>query len=92
MVEHTKTPWRVGRNGGDDAVFSGNRVVAMCDTDTNAERVDKANAAFIVRACNCHAELVEALARCEAMVSTDQGPPNWDWVRSVLKTARVATP
>jgi hypothetical protein len=62
MAEHTKTPWRLGRNCGEDTVFSGNRVVAMCDTDVNAPQVDKANAAFIIRACNSHGDLMLALA------------------------------
>jgi hypothetical protein len=30
------------------------------------------------------AELLSALKRCEAMVSSDQGPPNWDWIREVI--------
>lgn len=35
-------------------------------------------------------DLLEALQRCEAMVSTDQGPPNWDWVREVISKATAA--
>ncbi len=36
------------------------------------------------------AELLQALKRCEAMVSTDQGPPNWDWVREVISKAEAS--
>jgi hypothetical protein len=56
MVDHTKTPWRlVGR-------------ATIRDEDgwiaTVERRNRDANAAFIVRAVNCHAELVEALEAC----------------------------
>lgn len=32
-------------------------------------------------------ELIAALKRCEEMVSTDNGPPNWDWIREVIAKA-----
>lgn len=96
MAEHSKTPWRLGKNGGDDTVFAGNRVVAMCDTDVNAPHVDKANAAFIVRAVNCHAELVAAL---ELLVADVAGYETWqrpchavDVAKSALAKARGETP
>jgi hypothetical protein len=37
-------------------------------------------------------ELYEALQRALDMVDTDYGPPNWDWIRGVLKKARGETP
>lgn len=32
-------------------------------------------------------KLLGALKRCEAIVSTDLGPPSWDWIRSVIADA-----
>ncbi len=36
-------------------------------------------------------DMLEALVRCEEMVSTDKGPPDWDWVRSIIAKALGAT-
>ena len=33
-------------------------------------------------------DLYEALERCLQMITTPNGPPDWDWVRSVLAKAR----
>lgn len=86
MAENSKLPWRLGRNGGDDTVFSGNDVVAMCDTDTNSKR-DKANAAFIVRACNSFEALVAALEYCRPFVNGDTGA-----IDAILAKAKGETP
>ena len=63
-IKHTPTPWRIGRNGTDYCVFAGeDGLVADCDTSDDAcgNKTDIANAAFIVRACNSHQALVDAL-------------------------------
>ena len=68
QVAHTPTPWRVAPSGG----ISGNGEIVVCnDIPTLIECEEKpitdgfgrasANAEFIVRAVNSHAELVEAL-------------------------------
>ena len=61
---HTKTPWRIGRNGADYCVFAGDeKFIADCDRsdDMDGSPEDIANAAFIVRAVNSHAALVATL-------------------------------
>jgi hypothetical protein len=66
-MEHTKTPWRVGRKGG--AVVADEPVPEMGGSDDVeyygghmvAESLVPRNTAFIVRACNAHEQLVEAL-------------------------------
>ena len=99
MTGYSKTPFYIG----DDGWFVDCPFIPIMCGDTKIAEVlpkdgeglsteDRLKASFIVNAMNCHAGLVEALARCEAMVSTDQGPPNWDWIRSVLKKARGETP
>ena len=89
-MSHTPTPW--DRDEGDFTIYSLEDSSEIASMTSDDAVLDDANAAFIVRACNSFDDLVAALARCEAMVSTDQGPPNWDWIRSVLKNARGETP
>jgi hypothetical protein len=55
-MEHTKLPWKISEDENDD-VFG---ICAMF-ADESAE----ANAEFIVRACNSHYELLEALKEAE---------------------------
>ena len=56
-MSHTKTPWHVGYIGEDEfrreVIFDENHGQV-------AEVLEKANAAFICRAANCHDQLVEA--------------------------------
>jgi hypothetical protein len=79
MTKHTKTPWAIHRydrpSGG--IAISGpdtdkiNAFVATAFADLRSIEEAEANAAFIVRAVNCHAELVEALeALCEKCAET----------------------
>ena len=56
-MEHTPTPWKISTITADE-VSSEKGVVCECFGVTQEEEF--ANAAFIVRACNAHDELVEA--------------------------------
>jgi hypothetical protein len=60
--EHTPTPWEdgTGDNGNDAWVFARGAAVADCDLYSDRDR-NKANAEFIIRAANCHDELLAAL-------------------------------
>lgn len=66
--KHTPTPWKAIEHENKNA-FEGNIVItpndmndAVCTVWTcDTEEETQANAAFIVRACNSHAALVEAL-------------------------------
>jgi hypothetical protein len=75
MAEHSKTPWQVGEDDGFascpfipievDLEGGGSVVVAEVQPtgiDIDIDDEARANAAFIVRAVNCHEELVKALS------------------------------
>jgi hypothetical protein len=57
-AEHTPTPW----TASEDSVFAKRHCLAICDTDIYPPAENRANAAFIARACNSHEELVAAAA------------------------------
>lgn len=65
-VKHTPRPWKLGKNDGNivqhiyDA--DGTWIAYTRSPDAMPCEVTTANADFIVRACNSHYELVEALA------------------------------
>lgn len=72
MTAHTPLPWRLGSTKKDGMAFSREietslmghctvgHTVAPSSSEAMIERAE-ANAAFIVRACNSHYELLEAL-------------------------------
>ena len=68
MNEHTPTPWRATDMPGFASVaeFETGRLVAGCDASYRELIECKANAAFIVTACNNHAALVAALELAES--------------------------
>lgn len=75
MSKHTATPYRIGKNG---AIVSDEPVIGMSGSDAVdyygghciAESVTPKNAAFIVTACNCHYDLLEALQMAAELVKT----------------------
>lgn len=71
-VAHSPLPWRVGV-GDERLVFAADASsVAHCDLHGRALKDDDiANAALIVKAVNCHQELVEALRDSVAVLSGD---------------------
>ncbi len=73
MTQPTKGPWKAGPRNTFDSIpiYCENPsipplayVVKLVDNDTQ-----RANAAFIVRACNSHEELLEALRHVEENLS-----------------------
>lgn len=69
---HTPTPWIVSSPDAGETITilhdqGDGYGVAVCSMDTTNNR-DEQNAAFIVRACNSHAALVEALTHARALV------------------------
>ncbi len=67
-VTHTPGPWFVGKKGRTGArVFSTQHGV---DGIVCAQIENRANAAFIVRACNSHNALVDV---CECLAATPDG-------------------
>lgn len=64
---HTPLPWKASDSG--TGIWSAgeplgkNKIIAICSSDAVSRPKDEntANAAFILRACNSHYELLEAL-------------------------------
>lgn len=96
-TEHSKLPWRVSGEAANAYVRisdSTNYTVAHTPWSSCIGR-DGADAEFIVRACNSHYELVEALKACEDTLSelltggaesltTDMLRSDYDLARSAL--------
>lgn len=60
-MTHTPTPWHTADNMDIDIYASGFRIAIMKGGEI---RRDKANAAFIVAACNAHEKMLETLKLC----------------------------
>ena len=67
MSAHTPTPWRLSPRVNDERV-SCNFDSVHGDGHNICNVVPEGDAAFIVRACNSHAQLVEALIRARRQV------------------------
>lgn len=76
MTEHSMLPWRVVDHAWDASsiVSAEDYSIATLSVEDNEETADAeqacmdANAAFIVRACNCHDELVQMLEEARRSV------------------------
>ena len=90
MSKHTKLPWEVfSRGGGFAGMSRGKPVVSWTGFDSSMyQRQNEANAKFIIRACNSHDLLLEALkqaisgCRCsmrerDSGHRTDCHAPHW---------------
>lgn len=81
-MSHTPTPWKLGPTGDtvDDA--NGLELLRMYEADGREEPTAlpyRANAAFIVRACNSHEELLSALKRArEALKANEEITGTWE--------------
>lgn len=62
-AKHSPLPWKCTR---ECIIDNANAPVAECDALALSQRMDEANAAFIVRAVNAHDELIAALERIAA--------------------------
>jgi len=96
-MQHTKTPWRVGKPTQMGAVVADEPVPEIGGSDCVdyygghliAESIAPRNAEFIVRACNAHEQLVTALKR---LVDAPGDPSLDDWAaaRDALTAAGAA--
>lgn len=70
-MKHTPTPWHVGMKPGPMIYGTkGEQIADMMEANGEADLFpyvgeNQANAAFIVRACNSHDDLVSALGACQ---------------------------
>jgi len=81
----------------DETLIKIARVIASfhrnsCYPEADPIELEVAARAVLAVTSDLHDELIAALERCEAMVSADLGPPDWDWVRDVLAKAKGETP
>jgi len=97
MATHTPTPWHFNaKRFTICSIECGNeKPVAVLQTVNNAVARNEtlsANAAFIVRACNSHAALVEALSAmyCAGFWTADELPNLPDHQRKAITAARAA--
>jgi hypothetical protein len=99
QAAHTPTPWKDYRgkpiSGGAEIWAKGERGTSFCVADT-AKVTD---AAFIIRACNSHAALVEALERVtgelHGLIKDEQDEPavgitGWNSLHESVAAARAA--
>lgn len=97
MSKHTPTPWSIGitNNGADHInVWMGIVHVASVMKFVPTGESAEANAEFIVRACNSHDELVEALEAQEAaekwIAENDETDPFFEpTYTNMLEAARM---
>lgn len=92
-TEHTPTPWRLGRRSAYDAltvIETADDYIADCTDMIGSER-DEANAAYIVKAVNSYAAMVEALhALGMVALQTDEYSRNAD-LREAVDNALALT-
>lgn len=101
MNDHTPTPWQIGitlypyvhfYGPSDVAGFS--VAIGSCVTSFGKEN-DEANAAFIVKACNAHDELVAALENVRSIISdgamTGFNCMDGDWADSLFASQHITS-
>ena len=72
MTEHTALPWDVRADTGEYGTYHLQGDIGG-ETIGEREDIDQANARFIVTACNCHADLEEAIAQLEERMRELEG-------------------
>lgn len=66
-TQRTPTPWKIFADGENIDIRPENNEITICtiqNEDYLPSAIEKRNAAFIVKAVNCHDELVQALEEC----------------------------
>jgi hypothetical protein len=73
-MKHTSTPWRIERETSNIIAGIDNKEIRVLTVNgaVDDEKIDLANAAFIVRAVNAHGELVQALREIESMAEDNR--------------------
>lgn len=86
QTAHTPTPWLL-EDGTLRAAGEETRLVADVAIYGRLSDEGKANAAFIVRACNSHNDLVAALRAIQEIENKEYGP---DW-EEIEQARQIAT-
>lgn len=99
-MKHTKLPWHVGMKPGPMIYGTkGEQIADMMEANGEADLFpyvgeNQANAAFIVRACNSHYELIAALEELtksyhsKSMMPVDKFPAMWAFCESAIAKAK----
>ena len=94
-MTHTEGPWSIlPQNGAGPMIVhefetgnqmnpTGYRMICNMLQRGNSLEQDKANARLIAAA----PDFLEVAKRCLAMVDEGAGPPDWDWIRSIISKA-----
>jgi hypothetical protein len=89
MTPHSELPWSVEKDFILDK--KNNIVVDTCLSDMKFDEENKANASFIVRACNNHEKLVKAFKRLVERIDHNGGIGEYNGGPAfVMKEAREA--
>jgi hypothetical protein len=83
-VKHTALPWSCAP---DNEKRPKDDWVLMCEEGMLGALLSKENAAFIVRACNSHYDLVEAAEAALSLISDDGKQGGKNWTMRALKDA-----
>jgi len=67
-MKHSPLPWKISEEPTDSTDF------AIVDKDNKWVWFDRPNAEFIIRACNMHYELMEALEKAKEYIEKDIKP------------------
>lgn len=90
-TQHTPTPWHVAK---DDpaAIFNsmGGYVTRIDGNAVQTRAAIEGNAAFIVRACNAHDELVAALAQIARLSAEGEVSANMQYALGDIARAALA--
>ena len=94
QAAHTPTPWIIASQIAGEGIWiesEGDEPEEICkvSAETTGEKEAKANAAFIVRACNSHAALVEALELVDDMWANN-GEPTDEHIRRIRAALKLA--
>ncbi len=98
--KHTPLPWHISNHafGGADTgakiIVRSNKAIVVCAATVHIGGVNaETNAAFIVRACNSHYELLEALRNMvrlyEPNGETDQKSPGQFYRKAIAAIAKA---
>jgi hypothetical protein len=96
---HTPLPWKPSDSGtgiwSADEPLGKNKIIAICSCDAVSRPKDEntANAAFILRACNSHHELLAELENIVAAIAAaDINDPGIDTVPAFVAIAKARRP